>query len=184
MNSDMLRSHGYDPRGPGADRRYGNIPDTATRDAVADALEEARQAWRDWQDAWTGVQRAMRSAGMSTDRIDAYRVGTGYDEGGGQSLEGWLDEIEDGPPVTASSATPEFDRLLLEAIEIAGRIHDRLADGEWPEGLRWGDVGDMAEAVRELRAVYDRLFAEGRHAPAEVPDIVGYLNDHQEGDQR
>ena len=32
---------------------------------------------------------------MSTDRIDAYRVGSGYDEGGGQSLEGWLDEIED-----------------------------------------------------------------------------------------
>ena len=59
----------------------------------------------------------MRSAGMSTARIDAYRVGTGYDEGGGQSLEGWLDEIEDGPPVTASSASPEFDRLLLEAID-------------------------------------------------------------------
>ena len=32
---------------------------------------------------------------MSTDRIEAYRVGAGYDEGGGQSLEGWLDEIED-----------------------------------------------------------------------------------------
>jgi hypothetical protein len=88
--TDMLRSHGYDPRGPGADRRYGNIPDTGTFDAVADALEEARRAWSDWQDAWTGLQRAMRSA-----RIDAYRVGTGYDEGGGQSLEGWLDEIED-----------------------------------------------------------------------------------------
>ena len=65
--------------------------DTST---VADALEEARQAWGDWQDAWTGLQRAMHSAGMSTARIDAYRVGTGYDEGGGQSLEGWLDEIE------------------------------------------------------------------------------------------
>ena len=24
MNTDMLRSHGYDPRGPGADRRYGS----------------------------------------------------------------------------------------------------------------------------------------------------------------
>ena len=86
--------------------------------------------------------------------------------------------------MTASSATPEFDQLLLEAIAIAGRIHDRLADDMWPEGLRWGDVGDMAETVRDLRAVSDRLFAEGRHAPAEVPDIVGYLNDHQEGDQR
>ena len=86
--------------------------------------------------------------------------------------------------MTASSASPEFDRLLLKAIEIAGHIHDRLADGEWPDGLRWGDVGDMAEAVRALRAVSDRLFAEGRYAPAEVPDIVGYLNDHQEGDHR
>jgi hypothetical protein len=62
---------------------------------------------------------------------------------------------------TASSTSPEFDRLLLEAIEIAGRIYDRLADGIWPEGLRWGDVGDMAEAVRELRAVSDRAFGEG-----------------------
>ena len=86
--------------------------------------------------------------------------------------------------MAASSASPEFDRLLLEAIEIAGRIHDRLADGIWPEGLRWGDVGDMAQTVRELRAVSDRLFAEGRYAPPEVPDIVGYLNDHGEGDHR
>ena len=31
MNTDMIRSHGYDPRGPGADRRYGNIPETAAR---------------------------------------------------------------------------------------------------------------------------------------------------------
>jgi hypothetical protein len=85
--------------------------------------------------------------------------------------------------VTASSASPAFDRLLLEAIDIAGRIHDRLADDIWPEGLRWGDVGDMAQTVRELRAVSDRMFAEGRHAPPDVPDIVGYLNDHQEGDQ-
>jgi hypothetical protein len=59
-----------------------------------EAVEEARRAWRDWKDAWTGVLRAMRSAGISTARIDAYRVGTGYDEGGGQSFEGWLDEIE------------------------------------------------------------------------------------------
>ena len=53
MTTDLLRSRGYDPRGPGADRRYGNVPDTATRDAVADALEDARQAWRDWQDCET-----------------------------------------------------------------------------------------------------------------------------------
>jgi hypothetical protein len=75
--------------------------------------------------------------------------------------------------VTASSASPEFDRLLLEAIHIAGRIHDRLADGMWPDGLRWGDVGDMAQTVRDLRVVSDRLFAEGRHAP---PDGNDHLN--------
>ena len=86
--------------------------------------------------------------------------------------------------MTASSASPEFDRLLLEAIEIAGHIHDRLADGMWPEGLRWGDVGDMAEAVRDLRALSDRVFAEGDYTESEVPDIVGYLIDHQEGDPR
>ena len=65
--------------------------DTST---VADALENARRAWDEWQDAWDGVQRAVRAAGMSTARIEAYRVGSGYDEGGGQSLAGWLDEIE------------------------------------------------------------------------------------------
>ena len=180
----MLRSHGYDPRGPGADISYGNVPDTAPRDAVADALEEARQAWSDWQDAWTAVQRAMRSAGMSTDRIDAYRVGHRLRRGRRPVARGLARRDRGGPPVTASSASPEFDRLLLEAIDIAGRIHDRLADGEWPKGLEWGDVGDMAEAVCALRAVSDRLFAEGNHAPADVPDIVGYLNDRQEGDQR
>ena len=78
---------------------------------------------------------------------------------------------------TATSASAEFDRLLLEATEIAGRIHDRLADGEWPDGLDWGDVGDMAETVRGLRAVSDRMFTEGEHAEPDVPDLVGYLNE-------
>jgi hypothetical protein len=40
----------------------------------------------------------------------------------------------------------------------------------------------MAEAVRDLRAVSDRVFAEGKHTPTEVPDIVGYLNEPWEGD--
>ena len=78
--------------------------------------------------------------------------------------------------VTASSASAEFDRLLLAATEIAGRIHDRLADGEWPAGLDWGDVGDMAATVGGLRAVSDRMFAEGEHAEPVAPDLVGYLN--------
>ena len=69
--TDMLRSHGYDPRGPGADRRYGNIPDTATRDAVADALEEARQAWSDWQDCET---RAVPLSGTAQTDVDSGRA--------------------------------------------------------------------------------------------------------------
>ncbi len=45
--------------------------------------------------SWHELQRTMHAAGTSTARIEACRVGTGYDEGGGQSLEGWLDEIEE-----------------------------------------------------------------------------------------
>ena len=63
-----------------------------------------------------------------------------------------------------TSADAEFDRLLAEAIAIAARIAHELADGELPDGLDWGHVGDMAETVRGLRAVSDRMFAEGEHA--------------------
>ena len=61
---------------------------------VDDALEEARLAWAKWRSAWGDVQSAMEQAGMSTNRIEAYRVGSGYDEGGGQSMEGWMDEVQ------------------------------------------------------------------------------------------
>ena len=132
MNTDMLRGHGHVPRGPGAD--YGNIPDTGTRGAVADALEDARQAWRAWQDAWTNVQRAMRAAGMSTARIRGLPRGHRLRRGRRPVARGLARRDRGEPPVTASSATPEFDRLLLEAIDIAGRTHDRLADGAWPDG--------------------------------------------------
>ena len=63
-----------------------------------------------------------------------------------------------------TSADAAFDRLLAEATAIATRIAHELADGEFPEGLDWGHVGDMAETVRGLRAVSDRMFAEGEHA--------------------
>ena len=63
-----------------------------------------------------------------------------------------------------TSAHAEFDRLLAEAIAIAARIAHELADGELPDGLDWGHVGDMAETVQGLRAVSDRMFAEGEHA--------------------
>ena len=65
-----------------------------TTDETMDALIDARKAWDAWQEAWADLKRTMRAADLSTVRIEAYQAGTGYDEGGGQSMEGWLDEIE------------------------------------------------------------------------------------------
>lgn len=33
------------------------------------------------------------------------------------------------------------------------------------EGVNWGHVGDMAETVRALQQISDRLHAEGEYAP-------------------
>ncbi len=67
-------------------------------------------------------------------------------------------------PAIGTSASEAFDSLLIEAIDISGRIATELADGQFPPGLHWGHVGDMAETVKGLRAVSDRMFAEGEHA--------------------
>jgi hypothetical protein len=68
--------------------------DTTRAEELRDELEEVREAWREWTDRWEEFQQTLRQAGYSTYRVDAYNVGTGFDEGGGQSLEGWLGEIE------------------------------------------------------------------------------------------
>jgi len=52
---------------------------------------------------------------------------------------------------TGTSTTAEYDTVLGEAIDIASRIYERLANGEFPEGLEWGNVGDMAAMVKMLR---------------------------------
>ena len=57
-------------------------------------LEEVRGAWADWMERWEEYQRTLRRAGYNTFRLDAYGVGRGTDEGGGQSMVGWLDEVE------------------------------------------------------------------------------------------
>jgi hypothetical protein len=54
---------------------------------------------------------------------------------------------------------------LIEATALAYRMAEHLAHDSWPEGLNWGHVGDMAETVKGLRAVSDRMFAEGEYAP-------------------
>jgi hypothetical protein len=68
--------------------------DTETVEELRDELEEVRAAWREWTDRWEEFQASLRCAGYNTYRLDAYQVGTGSDEGGGQSIEGWLGEIE------------------------------------------------------------------------------------------
>ncbi len=62
--------------------------------ALRDELEDVREAWREWIEQWAGFQRTLRHGGYNTCRLDAYGVGAGSDEGGGQSMEGWLSEIE------------------------------------------------------------------------------------------
>ena len=61
---------------------------------LRDELEMTRVAWSDWLERWEDFRRRLQKAGYPLLRLDAYRVGTGFDEGGGQSMEGWLDEIE------------------------------------------------------------------------------------------
>jgi len=68
-------------------------------------------------------------------------------------------------PPLGTSANADFDRLLMEATAIAYRIAEHLANDSWPQGLSWGHVGDMAETVKGLRAVSDRIFAEGEYGP-------------------
>jgi len=77
--------------------------DVDTAQELRDGLEEVREAWREWTDRWTEFQRTLRHAGYNTYRLDAYQFGNGSDEGGGQSLEGWLDEIDSD---LARDATP------------------------------------------------------------------------------
>ena len=69
-------------------------------------------------------------------------------------------------PETAAQA---LARNLKTARELANRIADHLTElelgNERPAGLHWGHVGDMTETVAGLRAVSDRMFGEGEHAP-------------------
>lgn len=70
---------------------------------------------------------------------------------------------------TTETAAQAYERNLKVARELANRIADHLTElelgNERPAGLHWGHVGDMAETVKELRVVSDRMFGEGEHAP-------------------
>ena len=73
--------------------------------------------------------------------------------------------------MTTETAAQAYKRTLQTARELADRIADLLSEMELelgndlPAHLHWGHVGDIGETVKGLRAVSDRLFAEGEHAP-------------------
>jgi len=71
--------------------------------------------------------------------------------------------------MTTETAAQAYARNLRAARELANRIADHLTELELgndrPAGLDWGHVGDMAETVKELRVVSDRMFGEGESAP-------------------
>jgi hypothetical protein len=77
--------------------------DIDTAQELRDELDEVREAWQSWMDHWSEFQGSLQRAGYDTCRLEAYQVGIGRDEGGGQSLEGWLDEIDTD---LAKDATP------------------------------------------------------------------------------
>jgi hypothetical protein len=72
---------------------------TVDGDEVLDAVEAARAAWTEYQERVAELQQALRASdhpGLRFElrRIEAYAALIGRDEGMGQSMEGWLDEIE------------------------------------------------------------------------------------------
>ena len=78
------------------------MPDSAGVDTseVLDALEAARDAWGEYQERVHQLKRALRVSdhpGLRFElaRVEAYDALVGRDEGMGQSMAGWLDEIEE-----------------------------------------------------------------------------------------
>ncbi len=63
------------------------------------------------------------------------------------------------------NASHDYAELRQEAARLARRILAELDSDTEPAGVHWGHVGDMAEVRSDLRAVNDRLFGEGEHAP-------------------
>ena len=76
------------------------MPGSATDASdVLDAVEAARIAWHAYQQMVRELKGALRASahpGLAFElkRIEAYDALVGRDEGMGQSMDGWLDEIE------------------------------------------------------------------------------------------
>ena len=88
--------------------------DIDTAQELRDELDEVREAWQQWTDRWSEFESTLSRSGYDTCRLDAYQVGIGRDEGGGRSLEGWLDEIDsdltkDATPSTCAGSDGRCD---------------------------------------------------------------------------
>ena len=75
------------------------VDETVNRSEVLDAVEAARTAWAEYQERVDELKRALRASthpglAFELQRILAYDALVGRDEGMGQSMDGWLDEIE------------------------------------------------------------------------------------------
>ena len=78
----------------------------ATTDEIAEVLADTREAWSAFQEQVATLKARMRAHpefGSQMDRIEAYGALDGRDEGGGQSMEGWLTEIADELAIVASA---------------------------------------------------------------------------------
>ena len=74
-------------------------------------------------------------------------------------------EMTEQRPPKGTSARADYVRLLMEATQLAYRMAKHLNNDSLPEVINWGHVGEMAETVKGLHAVADRMFAEGEYAP-------------------
>lgn len=88
-------------------------------------LDDVRDAWVEWTEQWEAFKESLRRSGYNTYRLEAYRVGTGSDEGGGQSMLGWLDEIETdlNEPETEEAEADDYAPTTRGCVE-----------GPWPWG--------------------------------------------------
>ena len=82
----------------------------ATTDEIGEILADARNAWADFQELVATLKAGMRQHPdlvPQLERIEAYGALVGRDEGAGQSMEGWLDEIADELAIVASAESME-----------------------------------------------------------------------------
>lgn len=72
------------------------------------------------------------------------------------------------PTKTTRTALEAYMEAHATALALIERIHEGIENHDTapaPEDINWGDAGSMTETAKSLKAISDRLFAEGEHAP-------------------